>query len=69
MDVAATEQLQGKVEPPDYRTEPGKYKHWKLSFDGPVATLTMDVAEDGGLAAGLQAEIEFVRPGRGHRTA
>lgn len=57
MDVAATEQLQAKVEPPDYRTEPGKYKHWKLSFDGPVATLTMDVAEDGGLRPGYKLKL------------
>ena len=28
----------------DFRTEPAHYKHWKLSFDGPVATLGMDVA-------------------------
>ncbi len=57
MDVAATEQSQAKVEPPDYRTEPGKYKHWKLSFDGPVATLTMDVAEDGGLRPGYKLKL------------
>jgi benzoyl-CoA-dihydrodiol lyase len=58
VDVAATtEQLQAKVEPPDYRTEPGKYKHWKLSFDGPVATLTMDVAEDGGLRPGYKLKL------------
>jgi benzoyl-CoA-dihydrodiol lyase len=57
VDVAATEQSQAKVEPPDYRTEPGKYKHWKLSFDGPVATLTMDVAEDGGLRPGYKLKL------------
>jgi benzoyl-CoA-dihydrodiol lyase len=57
VDVAATEQLQAKVEPPDYRTEPGKYKHWKLSFDGPVATLKMDVAEDGGLRPGYKLKL------------
>src|SRR5438034_313243 len=28
----------------DFRTEPARYKHWKLSFDGPVATLAMDEA-------------------------
>src|SRR5689334_24941330 len=33
----------------DFRTEPARYKHWKLAFDGPVATLTMDVQPDGGL--------------------
>ena len=57
MDVAATEQLQAKVEPPDYRTDPSKYKHWKLGFDGPVATLTMDVAEDGGIRPGYKLKL------------
>ncbi|HKN75644.1 MAG TPA: 2,3-epoxybenzoyl-CoA dihydrolase [Candidatus Acidoferrum sp.] len=57
MDVAATEQLQAKVKPPDYRTEPSKYKHWKLGFDGPVATLTMDVAEDGGIRPGYKLKL------------
>jgi benzoyl-CoA-dihydrodiol lyase len=57
VDVAATEQSQAKMEPPDYRTGPGKYKHWKLSFDGPVATLTMDVAEDGGLRPGYKLKL------------
>jgi benzoyl-CoA-dihydrodiol lyase len=33
----------------DYRTEPSAYKHWKLEVAGPVATLKMDVQEDGGL--------------------
>nr|MBC8268708.1 enoyl-CoA hydratase/isomerase family protein [Rhodospirillaceae bacterium] len=33
----------------DFTTYPDIYKHWKLSFDGPVATLAMDVDEDCGL--------------------
>jgi len=41
----------------DFRTEPGKYKHWKLSFDGPVATLAMDVREDGGLKPGYELKL------------
>ncbi len=57
MDVAATEQPQAKVEPPDYRTEPSKYKHWRLTFDGPVATLTMDVTEDGGIRPGYKLKL------------
>ena len=32
-----------------FDTRPDAYKHWKLTFDGPVATLSMDVKEDGGL--------------------
>src|SRR2546422_4284623 len=35
--------------PITFDTHPSRYKHWKLSFDGPVATLSMDVQEDAGL--------------------
>jgi benzoyl-CoA-dihydrodiol lyase len=41
----------------DFRTEPAKYKHWKLSIDGPVATLAMDVREDGGLRPGYELKL------------
>src|SRR2546429_7484533 len=43
--------------PVDFRTEPAKYKHWKLSLDGPVATLAMDVREDGGLKPGYELKL------------
>ncbi len=33
-----------------FDTRPDAYKHWKLTFDGPVATLAMDVREDAGLS-------------------
>ena len=33
-----------------FDTDPSRYRHWKLAFDGPVATLSMDVQEDGGLS-------------------
>src|SRR5688500_5884314 len=32
-----------------FETSPEKYRHWKLSFDGAIATLTMNVQEDAGL--------------------
>ena len=41
----------------DYRTSPAAYKHWKLSFDGPVATLAMDVSEEGGLRDGYKLKL------------
>ena len=41
----------------DFRTAPEHYRHWRLSFDGPVATLTMDVAEDGGLVPGYELKL------------
>jgi len=37
------------VAPVDFERDPSSYVHWKLSFDGVVATLAMDVKEDGGL--------------------
>jgi benzoyl-CoA-dihydrodiol lyase len=41
----------------DFRTDPSKYKHWKLSVDGRVATLAMDVKEDGGLRPGYELKL------------
>jgi benzoyl-CoA-dihydrodiol lyase len=41
----------------DYRTNPSQYKHWKLSFNGPVATLGIDIAEDGGIRDGYKLKL------------
>jgi benzoyl-CoA-dihydrodiol lyase len=41
----------------DFRTEPAAYRHWRLSFKGPVATLAMDVDENGGLAPGYELKL------------
>jgi len=41
----------------DFETSPERYNHWKLSFDGPVATLALDVAEDKGLAPGYKLKL------------
>src|ERR1051325_3472011 len=41
----------------DYQVDPARYRHWKLAFDGPVATLSMDVAEDGGLRPGYKLKL------------
>jgi benzoyl-CoA-dihydrodiol lyase len=41
----------------DFRTEPARYKHWKLSVGGRVATLAMDVREDGGLRPGYELKL------------
>jgi benzoyl-CoA-dihydrodiol lyase len=43
--------------PVDFRTDPARYRHWRASFDGPVATVTMDVAEDGGLGPGYELKL------------
>ena len=41
----------------DYQTDPSKYRHWRLSSDGPVATLTMDVQEEGGMRPGYKLKL------------
>ncbi len=41
----------------DYRTHPGQYRHWRLSIEGPVATLALDVTEDGGLRDGYKLKL------------
>jgi len=41
----------------NFQTSPDQYKHWKLSFDGPVARLTMDVQEDETLNDGYKLKL------------
>jgi benzoyl-CoA-dihydrodiol lyase len=57
VDVAATQEAQPTAASIDFRTDPSRYKHWRLSFDGPVATLTMDVAEDAGIRPGYKLKL------------
>jgi benzoyl-CoA-dihydrodiol lyase len=41
----------------EFRTCPSSYRHWKLAVDGSVATLTMDVDEQGGLVPGYELKL------------
>ncbi len=41
----------------DYQTDPTRYKHWRLQFDGPVATLAADFDEDAGLRPGYKLKL------------
>lgn len=41
----------------NYQTSPEQYKHWTLACDGAVATLTMNVNEDGGLREGYKLKL------------
>ncbi len=41
----------------DFRADPSRYRHWRLECDGPVATLTMDVDEAGGLVPGYELKL------------
>jgi benzoyl-CoA-dihydrodiol lyase len=41
----------------DFQTAPSRYRHWKLSVADRVATLTLDVQEDGGIGPGYQLKL------------
>jgi benzoyl-CoA-dihydrodiol lyase len=41
----------------DYRTAPADYRHWKLKFEGPVATLAADFDENAGLRPGYKLKL------------
>src|SRR5208337_1874748 len=40
-----------------FDTDPSRYRHWRLSCDGPIATLTLDVAEEGGFFPGYRLKL------------
>ncbi len=44
----------GRVE---FQVSPDRYRHWRVSYDGPVATLVMDVDEHGGLVPGYELKL------------
>ena len=41
----------------EFSGHPASYRHWKLTIEGPVATLAMDVSEDGGLVPGYALKL------------
>src|SRR6516162_1750519 len=40
-----------------FDTDPSRYRHWRLACDGQIATLTLDVAEEGGLNPGYRLKL------------
>ena len=41
----------------DFRTAPERYRHWRLTIDGRIATLALNIAEDGGLVPGYVLKL------------
>jgi benzoyl-CoA-dihydrodiol lyase len=41
----------------EFRTAPERYRHWRLATEGPIATLTMDVDEQGGIVSGYELKL------------
>ena len=50
-DVIATRELV------DYQVDPAACKHWRVAYDGRVATITMDVSEEGGIRPGYKLKL------------
>ncbi|HEX4243644.1 MAG TPA: 2,3-epoxybenzoyl-CoA dihydrolase [Steroidobacteraceae bacterium] len=44
-------------QPVSFDTDPARYRHWRMSVDGPVVTLTMDVAEESGIRPGYRLKL------------
>ena len=57
MEAAASTEARVADDRVDYRTDPSHYKHWRLAFDGEVATLTLDIDEDGGIRPGYKLKL------------
>src|SRR5829696_5949292 len=57
MEVAHKTAMQPAMPAVSFDTSPDRYRHWKLTFDGPVATLSMDVQEDAGLSPDYKLKL------------
>ena len=40
-----------------YDAHPDRYRHWRLTFDGPIATLALGIDEDGGIRPGYKLKL------------
>ena len=58
LETTGSANSDGRDEPViSFDTDPGRYRHWRLSIDGQVATLALDTAEDGGLHPGYTLKL------------
>src|SRR6187455_2733015 len=53
----ATSESPAASSPVSFETDPSRYRHWKLAFDGEIATLSMDVQEDAGLRGDYKLKL------------
>ncbi|KYG06989.1 benzoyl-CoA-dihydrodiol lyase [Sorangium cellulosum] len=54
---AREEGSSGEGSPVRFEAEPGRYRHWKLSFEGAIARVSMDVDEDAPMRPGYQLKL------------
>jgi benzoyl-CoA-dihydrodiol lyase len=41
----------------DFEKDPSRYRHWRVEYDGPIASVIMDVDPDGGLVPGYELKL------------
>jgi benzoyl-CoA-dihydrodiol lyase len=46
-----------QLPPIDFQTDPSRYRHWRIRYDGEIAHLLMDVDETGGLFPGYELKL------------
>src|ERR1051326_2956369 len=57
MEAVTTKPNHALAEFVDFQTAPPDYRHWKLAIEGRVATLALDVQEDGGIRPGYKLKL------------
>jgi benzoyl-CoA-dihydrodiol lyase len=57
MAEPGTTGVEATAAPVNFQTDPGRYRHWRLTFAGPVATLTMDVSEEATIRPGYRLKL------------
>src|SRR5437660_9899650 len=57
MDATLTVDSEKQTQFVEFQTDPSRYQHWQLKFDGPIATLVMDTKEDAGIRAGYKLKL------------
>ena len=57
MPEPATTMMEPAAPPVSFETHPSRYRHWRLAVAGAVATLTMDVDEEGGIRPGYRLKL------------
>jgi benzoyl-CoA-dihydrodiol lyase len=57
LEPSEEDAMSGSEPPVSFQTRPDLYRHWRMEFDGDIATLVMDVDEQGGLRPGYELKL------------
>src|SRR3984893_10993349 len=57
MNASSLQETEAQTGFVDYQTDPSRYRHWRVSYEGSVATLSMDVQEEAGIRPGYKLKF------------